>query len=328
MFQEVKEIEWVFIGSKNNQHYEHTIASFENNTHVFCEKPIATKTEHCVHMKEMWQKSGKQFVTGFVLRHAPIYNEALKLIKEGFIGKVVSIDANEHLSAGHGGYIMRNWRRFKEESGPHILEKCCHDIDILNMLCDSKPVKVAAFGGLDIYKIENQPKSIEDRQIYCSWSQAWEQIDPFESEKTIEDNLVCILQYQNGVKVSFNINSNSAWPQRRMRINGIEGTIELDLVSNSMQWKRTIGNDRKLLTNDSSGGVHGGGDFHMILELCQVMVNGKQPKVSINEGFISCVSCLAIEESRLSGQVVDLNNYWKQLGFDVSEKMELEQEHQ
>lgn len=52
--------------------------------------------------------------------------------------------ADELLSPSHGGYIMRNWRRFREQSGPHLLEKCCHDIDILNWIVGSLPSKVAA----------------------------------------------------------------------------------------------------------------------------------------------------------------------------------------
>ena len=50
---------------------------------------------------------------------------------------------------------MRNWRRHKNLSGPHVLEKCCHDIDLLNWIVDSLPSKVSAFGGNDIFITEN-----------------------------------------------------------------------------------------------------------------------------------------------------------------------------
>jgi predicted dehydrogenase len=50
---------------------------------------------------------------------------------------------------------MRNWRRHKNLSGPHILEKCCHDIDLINWIVESLPSKVCAFGGNNIFTKEN-----------------------------------------------------------------------------------------------------------------------------------------------------------------------------
>lgn len=61
-------------------------------------------------------------------------------------------------------------------------------------------LEVSAFGGLDIFKAENKP-SQEDLEKYLTWTQAYEHVDPFSSEKDIDDNIVAILQYRNGVKV-------------------------------------------------------------------------------------------------------------------------------
>jgi predicted dehydrogenase len=33
----------------------------------------------------------------------------------------------------------RNWRRHRDQTGPHMLEKCSHDIDILNWLLGASP---------------------------------------------------------------------------------------------------------------------------------------------------------------------------------------------
>eukprot|EP01128_Nolandella_sp_AFSM9_P009498 TRINITY_DN609_c0_g1_i2.p1 TRINITY_DN609_c0_g1~~TRINITY_DN609_c0_g1_i2.p1 ORF type:complete len:255 (+),score=43.45 TRINITY_DN609_c0_g1_i2:34-798(+) len=140
-------IDWVFIGSKNFQHKEHALASFASKCNVFCEKPIGISIEACKQMRDAAAAQDKLFITGFVLRFAPLYQQVKGMLNANFTGKIVNIEANEHLHPSHGAYIMRNWRRHKDQAGPHILEKCCHDIDVLNWLIDSVPVKVAAFGG-------------------------------------------------------------------------------------------------------------------------------------------------------------------------------------
>lgn len=44
---------------------------------------------------------------------------------------------------------MTNWRRLSKPAGPHILEKCCHDQDLINRYCESLPDKAASFEGLE-----------------------------------------------------------------------------------------------------------------------------------------------------------------------------------
>ena len=145
-------VDWVMIFSPNVYHKEHIICAFEHGKHVFSEKPLATRIEDCIAINEAHHKSGKLFATGFVLRYAPIYRKVKELITSGVIGKVLSIDANENITPAHGAYIIQNWRRHTSESGPHILEKCCHDLDLINWFCESLPARTASFGGRDLFK--------------------------------------------------------------------------------------------------------------------------------------------------------------------------------
>eukprot|EP00698_Gefionella_okellyi_P007749 TRINITY_DN1894_c0_g1_i6.p1 TRINITY_DN1894_c0_g1~~TRINITY_DN1894_c0_g1_i6.p1 ORF type:complete len:253 (-),score=33.03 TRINITY_DN1894_c0_g1_i6:411-1118(-) len=125
-------VQWVMIGSKNHLHAQQCICAFRAGKHVFCEKPIAVSMEQLEAIHKAHAASGLKFATGFVLRHARLYVEIQRLIASGAIGRVVSIDANEILYPDHGAYIFRNWRRDQGMSGGHLLEKCCHDIDLLN----------------------------------------------------------------------------------------------------------------------------------------------------------------------------------------------------
>ena len=51
------EIDWVLVGSPNAFHKEHIIAAFENNKHVFSEKPLAITIEDCIAINKSHQKS-------------------------------------------------------------------------------------------------------------------------------------------------------------------------------------------------------------------------------------------------------------------------------
>jgi len=52
----------------------------------------------------------------------------------------------------------------------------------------------------------------------------------------------------------------------------------------------------------------------IIEDLCQAMIEESPPKASAEEGFRSAVVCLAIDEARRTGEMVDVEKYWKKVG--------------
>ena len=329
------QVQWVMVTSKNYLHKDYCVAALNAGKHVFCEKPLATTIADCLAIKEAAFESGKLFMTGFTLRYSPFYRKIQSLVREGFFGKIVTMEANEMLSADHGGFIFRNWRRFKDQSGPHIMEKCAHDIDILNWMAGSVVTRVAAFGGTDIFTAENKPvadRLQQDSPLYCplymSWP-AWEDIDPFTCEKTVEDNVVAVLQYRNGIRATFQTNCSSAIPQRQLKIFGLEGTLDSDSIQGRLFAKRMARGGREVEAN-VHGGQHAGGDEVLVTELLNAMVHTARQggptteaeeevafnvSSSLSECFVSTITCLAIDEARESGQVVDVEKYWKELGI-------------
>eukprot|EP01087_Luapelamoeba_hula_P020026 TRINITY_DN6740_c0_g1_i1.p1 TRINITY_DN6740_c0_g1~~TRINITY_DN6740_c0_g1_i1.p1 ORF type:complete len:495 (-),score=83.12 TRINITY_DN6740_c0_g1_i1:28-1512(-) len=283
------DFEWVLIGSKNYLHRDHCIAAFKHGKHVFCEKPLATTIEDCLAIREAEREHNGRllFATGFVLRHAPFYCKIKELIESQVLGTLISVEATETLSAAHGGYIMRNWRRHRAETGPHILEKCCHDIDILNWLIDSLPSRVASFGGLNVFIPQNKPQPLPSddpsnssnnnpvMRHYKSWG-AWEAIDPFESDKDTEDNQVAIMEYRNNVRVTFHTNCNTALPERSLLICGTKGTLKGDLIKGDLTWQTIAdaarGKEPSLWVRpDGKHDMHGGGDSIIIEDLVRCM---------------------------------------------------------
>ena len=382
-------VSWVIVSAINCLHKDYCLAALKAGRHVFCEKPLATTIDDCIAIKKAVVKASRMFMTGFVLRHSPFYSAIRSLVEERFVGKVVSMEANEMLDADHGGFIFRNWRRFKDKSGPHILEKCAHDIDILNWMAGSIVTSVAAFGGNDIFTPENKETARRLQEegderyepLYESWG-SYEDVDAFTCAKSVEDNLVAVLQYRNGIRATFQTNCCSALPQRQLKIFGVEGTLDGDSISGRLRARR-VARGSELVEREYAGGQHAGGDAIQALELWTAMVHtgthtgpvqvvqpsmshththtthssqkegssqtehktstegggGKLDKAkvikenkhsgatasvsvdagfklqsSLQECFISSITCLAVEEARLTGRVVDLEKYWKKLG--------------
>ncbi len=310
------EISWAMVMSPNCEHKAHAVASFKAGKSVFCEKPLATTIEDCQEVYDAHIASGKAFATGFVLRYAPLYRKIRELLDSGRYGRIVSIDASECISPSHGGVIMRNWRRFSKLAGPHILEKCCHDIDLLNWFAGSLPSKVASFGGLDFFTPQNasvRRKYKGETDIFSGWRSPGDVECPFESEKDIVDNQVSIIEYRNRIRVQFHCTMSNAIPERRMYICCSEGTVVGDLYAGKVRAKG-IGRGEPELVFDCSGDGHGGGDELIMKELSESMLKGKTPKCGGDEGLESSVAALAIDESRIKGSIIDLEPIWKRLG--------------
>lgn len=312
-------VQWVMIASWNSYHCEQTVAAFQAGKNVFCQKPLAIDFDQCMQMKHAWEKSGKMFNIGFTLRYSPHYRKIKQLISEGNIGEIISLEFNETLDFNHGGYIMGDWRRLRKNAGTHLLEKCCHDIDLVNWLVDADVSRVASFGGLDffvpenVYHIDRIGKK-EDGQL--PYTKRWGGLvgrNPFLSDKDIVDNQVAILEYKNGTRATFHTNCNAAIPERRMYILGTEGTIRADVLTGDIALKR-IGHNTELENHSTQGkGGHGGGDEMLAAELAASMLKQQPPSVGLIEGLKSAVTCFAIDEAMESGSVIDADNYWRKI---------------
>ena len=210
-------VDWVMVFSPNAFHKQHILEGFAAGKNVFSEKPLATLIEDCKAIYDAWKTSGRVFATGFVLRYANIYRKAKELLDSGRFGRILTIEANEHIRPGHGGYIMCNWRRLSSISGPHILEKCCHDLDLINWFCQSLPSRVFSFGGREFFKPEN--RCLEEKygkELFHMWRDPHRTETPFSDDTDLMDNQVSVAEYRNRIRVSFTSTMSNAIPERRM----------------------------------------------------------------------------------------------------------------
>ncbi len=312
------EIDWVMIASWNCYHREQAIAAFEAGKDVFCQKPLATNINDCLAMCRAWKKSGRKFNIGFTLRYSPHYRKIKELLNNGIVGDIISMEFNETLSFNHGGYIMGDWRRLTKYAGTHLLEKCCHDIDLANWMVQSRADKVGSFGGMNFFTPENERhikrigQNDEGKEAYRTWGGLVD-LNPFTSDKDIVDNQVAIIEYENGVRATFHTNCNAGIPERRMYILGSEGAIRADVIAGTIEARR-IGFDSHIERFDAGvNGNHGSGDPVLARELAEIMFEGAEPKTGLVDGLNSAITCFAIDKATETGKVVKLAPSWKRI---------------
>ena len=306
-------VDWVMVFSPNAFHGEQIVYALERGRHVFAEKPLAVSIRQCEEILEAYRGSGRLFATGFVLRYAPIFQKAKALLDSGRLGKIISINANENIAPGHGGYIMCNWRRHARLSGSHILEKCCHDLDLLNWFGGSLPRRVASFGGRDFFVPENEGlRQKYGAETFRKFPDPHAVDSPFLSEKDLRDNQVAILEYRNHMRATFQATMSNAIPERRIYFSCTEGTMVSELYSGRLEY-RCLGDAETTRLEFGSEG-HGGGDERIMKELYDTMVNGTAPRCGIGEGLESTVVALVLDEAAETGRTIDLEPIWKRLG--------------
>ncbi len=313
------DVDWVFIGSWNCFHAEQVCEAFAAGKDVFCEKPLALSVEQSRQMLAAQKASGRIFALGLVLRYSPLYREAKKLLAAGSIGKLISFEFNETLAFNHGGYIHGNWRRKCEYAGTHLLEKCCHDLDLALWLTDAVPTRTASFGNCNFFLPENAhhvkrlgPSPKNGRPAYQEWADP-ERVDPFGTDKDIVDNQVAILEFESDLRCTFHTNCNAGIPERRFYMLGTEGSMIFDAMTGRIELRRIGWNEPTQVYTVTHGSSHAGGDEMMAGELIGVLRGERAPAAGFVEGVRSMALANAIDASMNEGRMVDLRPIWREL---------------
>ena len=309
----------VLIGSPNHLHAEHLMLALYGEAPVFAEKPIVrTESESYALAQRLSTEATPPLYVGLVLRSAPIVKEVLSIIHEGHLGTIVSIDATEHLPPEHGAYLARNWRRKREWGGSFLLDKVCHDFDILAEIAGARPQRIVSFGGRGIFRGDREPASrsySDGSGAFEMWPGGWAaDADAFASDMDVTDHQTALIEYTNGVQLSFHSNSNTGLRERRWYVAGTEGTLIADLVRNRLMWRRNLDLAppfRKQFPISESD--HNGADFAMARDLIATLEDEREFPVSPFQAIEAGLTVMAIDKALALGQVVDCTAMWTTL---------------
>src|SRR5919199_2156746 len=129
-------------------HVASTTGLLEAGYEVLLEKPIAQTPEGCLVLAAAAERRGRLLQIGHVLRYAPFFRAVYDVLRAGRVGPVISVDWRENLVYWHyaHSFVRGNWRR-ADTSGPMLLTKCCHDLDLLVWMFGGMCERIASFGG-------------------------------------------------------------------------------------------------------------------------------------------------------------------------------------
>ncbi len=310
-----------FIGSPNSFHLDNIRSGLEADVpHIFTEKPVVVSMAETMELGRLLAKHGgaSRLMVGLVLRYSQHMVDLRTAIADGALGDIVSLEANEHIAPYHGAFFMRDWRRMEGHSGGFMLEKCCHDLDIYNMVTGSRPSRVASFGGRKSFVPAHAPTSNAEAEVFHVKKSIWESTDdPFRSDGDIIDFQTAILEYETGANLAFHTNLNVPDDHRRFCVMGAKGMAEGDFVRGYLKVTRRDGSvysDNDYSTGSKAQiGAHYGADHMMVSDLADYLRgNSTQLPVSIVDALEAGIAALALDQARTLGQVVDLADTWDQ----------------
>lgn len=315
-----------FVGSPNSFHLEHIKAGLAAGVRIFTEKPVVVTREETMELAALLAEHGTDRVmVGLVLRYSQHMVDLRAVLDR--LGPIVSLEANEHIGPYHGAFFMRDWRRMIKWSGGFMLEKCCHDLDIYNMVTGSRPARVFSFGGRKSFVPQFAPTSNAENEIMHRKSSVWESVDdPFHSDGDIIDHQTALLQYETGATLAFHTNLNVPDEHRRFCVMGALGMIEGDFVRGYL--KATARDGSVIADHDytkmegARASAHYGAD-HMMVDDIAAFLRGETDHlpVGVVDALEAGLVAMALDEARIEGTAVDLTATWKEFdSYDLRKR--------
>ena len=158
----------MLIATPDRLHVKEALAALDKGYDILLEKPISPDPEECLALYQRAVQTGRRVVVCHVLRYTPFYAAIGKAVHEGTIGRVLTIDMTENVGYWHycHSFVRGNWRN-SSLSSPMILQKCCHDMDLLQWLAGGRCLSVQSFGRQSFFNSAHAPSGSSDRCLSC-----------------------------------------------------------------------------------------------------------------------------------------------------------------
>jgi predicted dehydrogenase len=281
------EIDAVYIASPAYLHHRQALQCARRSKHILCEKPLGMNVSEAKEMIAVSKEAGVRFGTAFMMRFHSQHQAALRIIREGKLGKPVY--ARGQLSCWYPP-IEGAWRQdLNLGGGGSLIDMGGHVIDLLEMFFGPAR-KVSCFTGNTVH--EYRP----------------------------EDSAVAMLSFENGalgtVDTFFCIQDESS-----------ENVLELYGSRGGILAKGTIGqgSSGKMVARlkpaesgyDAQQDRDSGEDFELtpepvntyraqIEEFSQALLDGREPPVGAEAGLRSQKVLAACYESARTGRAIEV----------------------
>jgi predicted dehydrogenase len=309
-----EDLELAAIMTPDHLHEEMATAAFRAGKHVFCEKPLALTPGGCLKVIRAAEKARRKLIIGFVLRYSPLFVKMKALVDRGAIGKVAAAWVLHSVSRGSDWYF-HDWHGVSKYTNSLLLQKGSHDFDIINWVVGAKPTRVAAFAARQYFggKMPNKLVCPE-----CAIRRTCPEFDAgprmqcaFRKEIDVHDNHVVIVDYENGVKASYNECHFTPDDNRELTFIGSTGKLYLNWARQCIRvqerWNRGPIKEYRVVAR----GGHGGGDRGLLQDLVKSIRSGGDPVAGPESGYLSILLAEGAARSIREGRMIDLSKSLK-----------------
>jgi len=294
------------IATPNYQHVDQLIEIMsQTSLPILVEKPVATSLEQIDKLREAIKQYSAPVWVAMEYRYMPPVAEFREQLKNGAVGEMSMLSIREHRFP----FLekVEDWNRFNKQTGGTLVEKCCHFFDLMRLLVGSEVTRVYASGAQDLNHLDEQ----YDGQT-----------------PDILDNAYVVLDFENKKRALLDLNmfSEGSRYQEEICAVGSDAKMECLVPGPGRFWpeaslgpapvpkvivsprdpKGPIEKDIPVDPELLEAGDHNGSTFYQHMNFFNVITQGTEVEVSIEDGLKSVVLGLAAQHSAETGQAVKI----------------------
>lgn len=305
-----EQLDGVFIGTRCNLHTHYAQQVLERNIPLFLEKPVCISREQYEQLLNASEGKRHNVVVSFPLRFTCIVQELKRLVDQGELGDIVTVQAINNVP--YGNVYYHSWYRDSSLTGGLFLQKCTHDIDYITYILGKRPVQVMAntakmhFKGTkpaglrceDCSDYHQCPESSFVVRNYLKEEPSGE-FCCFAEDTGNEDVGAALFTCEDGTIISYHqtfLVKNEAG-RRGARFIGTKASAEFDFYTATLRVDYYDGkHTAEHKFSYPEGLVHFGGDEKLAHEFLMVL-NGAESRSDLEQGLASAAACLAAKKS-------------------------------
>ncbi|MBX2931839.1 MAG: Gfo/Idh/MocA family oxidoreductase [Chitinophagaceae bacterium] len=192
-------VDIVAICTPNGLHALHSIQCLQAHYHVLCEKPMAIKISDCVEMIKVAKENKQHLFCIKQNRFNPPVVAVKKIIDEGRLGKIYSVQLNCFWNR-NADYYLNSWKGTKTLDGGTLFTQFSHFIDLLYWMIG------------DVTKAKAITKNYAHK-----------------NDIEFEDTGAVLLEFSNGAigTIHYTVNSYNKNMEGSLTIFGEKGTVKI-----------------------------------------------------------------------------------------------------
>lgn len=337
------------ICTQDKMHFNPTMKAMKLGYDILLEKPMATSPKECMELGKYANEQDRILSICYVLRYTPFFMTIKELLDSGRIGKLISVQHNENVGYWHmaHSFVRGNWRN-SDESSPMILQKSCHDLDILHWLIGADCVNMSSFGELSHFKEENAPSGAPLRcldgckyknecayfapKLYLTENTDWPtsaisndhsyearvkalKEGPYgrcvyHCDNNVVDHQVVNMEFANGVTVAFTMCGFTNEISRTIKLMGTKGEIRGAMEKNEIEVKEFATGITDVMHIQETDSGHSGGDDSIMKDFISLLqAEDTDVDYCIDDSVHSHIMAFAAEKSRAEKKVVNMTEY-------------------